>query len=75
MNKKRVPTRGDIKVQKQKLDVQWGDTLILHDSRVVQVVEVLDDIIKVVQTRGTPVYIRRDQIKAHYPSNNPAYGK
>jgi hypothetical protein len=63
-----------MKSEHRKLDIQWNDTLVLHDGRVVQVVENLDGIIKAV-VKGTTVYIRRDQISAHYPTTNPAYGK
>jgi hypothetical protein len=57
------------------LDIQWGDKLILHDGRVVQVIETLDDIIKAVATNGSTVYIRRFQVKNHYPHHNPSYGR
>lgn len=56
----------------RRLDIQWRDTLILHDGRVVQVVDTLDDIIKGVTKDGTTVYVRRLQVRTHYPTNERA---
>lgn len=60
------PTEAQTLKTLKKLDLQWNDTLILHDGRVVQVVEEFDGIVKVTY-QGAQAYVRRDQIKAHYP--------
>jgi hypothetical protein len=63
-----TPTLAAVKVQTRKLDIQWNDTLALHDGRIAQAVEVLDEIVKALD-KGRTVYIRRDQIKSVYPTN------
>jgi hypothetical protein len=64
--------QNDKKKELRRLDIQWRDTLILNDGRVVHVVDTLDDIIKAVTKDGTTVYIRRFQVKSHYPTNERA---
>ena len=57
MNKLHAPqTREEQKQDVRRLDIQWNDTLILVDGRVVQAVEQFDGIIKVMD-QGTERYI------------------
>lgn len=60
-------TRSETTQELKRLDIQFGDKLILWDGRPVQVVEEFDGIVKVVDGAGVKSYIPRRQIKSHFP--------
>jgi hypothetical protein len=72
MPKPLSPNIDSLKRESRKLDLAWGDKIILNDGQAVQVIEAFDGVVKVVG--GTRQYVLREEIAKHYPSNNPAYG-
>ncbi|MBV9825183.1 MAG: hypothetical protein JO001_05870 [Alphaproteobacteria bacterium] len=60
-------TRTETSQELRDLNIGFRDKLILNDGRAVQVIEALDGIVKVIGAAGVNFYVRRDQIRNHYP--------